>query len=211
MSIKIDVKIFALIFFLLLGRQSDVYLIIFAFAIIHELGHLICGLVLGLRPESIKIMPVGLSILFKRKTISWTKEMLVCFAGPLVNFIIAYLLIVSDRTIQSLNIIYANLLIGIFNLIPIIPLDGGRMLKIILKRFCPLTKAYWYLRIISNIAMVILSIIAIIGTFYLKNIFILVTLGYLWVIVITENKKIKMESMINPFLNTKTNVDKKKI
>ena len=212
MSIKIDLKIFGLVLILALGGQSHIYLMIFAFAIIHELAHLFCGLLLGLKPENIKLMPVGLSVTFKRINVSWIKGMLVCLAGPLVNLIIASSFMICDRNTQgTIDIIYTNLLIGIFNLIPIIPLDGGRLIKMILKRFCLLENAYRYLFIISNVTMVILTIIASGFTIYLKNVFIPITIVYLWTIMFAENKKIKMESRIIPLLNMKANIDKNTI
>ena len=57
-------------------------------------------------------------------------------AGPITNFLIIAIMqiisIINPKFVISsigINMIYANFLIGIFNLIPIYPLDGGRILK----------------------------------------------------------------------------------
>ena len=65
MKFKIDLKIFLFLILFCFTKQIETYALIILFAIIHELGHLIAGLALGMKPESIKIMPYGLSISFK--------------------------------------------------------------------------------------------------------------------------------------------------
>ena len=65
MSIKLDLKIFLFLFLFLLTSQIEMYIILMVFAIIHELGHLIAGLILKFKPEEIKLSPVGLQISFK--------------------------------------------------------------------------------------------------------------------------------------------------
>ena len=46
MSIKIDLKIFLFLFLFLLTSQIEIYIILMIFAILHEIGHLIAGLIL---------------------------------------------------------------------------------------------------------------------------------------------------------------------
>jgi Zn-dependent protease len=62
---------------------------------------------------------------------------LVSLAGPLINIVIAILSsliihIFPSSSFLLLNIIYLNLLLGIFNLIPIPPLDGSKIFSLIL-------------------------------------------------------------------------------
>ena len=64
MSLKIDLKIFLFLFLFLITSQLEIYIILMVFAIIHELGHLVAGLILKFKPEEIKLSPVGLSIKF---------------------------------------------------------------------------------------------------------------------------------------------------
>ena len=65
MKFKIDLKIFLFLILFYFTKQVETYVVIMVFAIIHELGHLVAGLALGMVPESIKLMPYGLSISFK--------------------------------------------------------------------------------------------------------------------------------------------------
>ncbi len=65
MQIKIDLKIFIFLFLFYVTRQVEVYTLIMLFAIIHEIGHLFTGILLGLKPKKISIMPLGVSITFE--------------------------------------------------------------------------------------------------------------------------------------------------
>ena len=194
------------------------------FAFLHELGHLFTGLCLGFKPQNLCINPMGLSIKFKvclkdynKKVIKANKlivkKIIIAFAGPAVNIIIAIIFLLNNFNLGGIKnefIIYSNLLIAIFNLIPIYPLDGGRILKYIIHIFKGLEISNTYMNIISNATVIILTLFASIGILYLKNIAILFIIVYLWILVINENKmynqKLKIYEILN---NTKLNDIKK--
>lgn len=89
------------------------------------------------------------------------------------------------------NIIYTNLIIALFNLMPIYPLDGGRLLKSVLRIRLNNKKTFEFVNKTSNITIIILTIITSILVLYIHNIVMLLVLGYLWYIVIKENKRYK--------------------
>lgn len=142
MSIKVDLKIFLFAIVFWFTKQIKIYAILMILGLIHELGHMICGICLGLKPSSIKITPVGFQILFKNCVQDYNKKIkkgnevcikkiAIAFAGPLVNMFIAIFAFFMPKNIliQKELLVYANLLLAIFNLLPIYPLDGGRILK----------------------------------------------------------------------------------
>lgn len=142
MSIKIDLKIFLFAIIFWFTKQIEVYALLMILALIHECGHLVCGMCLGLKPSNIKITPVGFQILFKNYVQDYNikiqkgneiciKKIVIAFAGPLVNIFIAIIAFFTPQNIviAKENLIYANLILAIFNLLPIYPLDGGRILK----------------------------------------------------------------------------------
>ena len=67
MRFRIDLKIFIFIILFYFTKQIELYVMMLIFAIIHELGHLIVGILLKMKPEKIEIMPFGLTISFKIK------------------------------------------------------------------------------------------------------------------------------------------------
>ena len=142
MSIKIDLKIFLFAIIFWFTKQIEIYALLMILALIHECGHLVCGICLGLKPSSIKITPVGFQILFKNYIQDYNtkvrkgnevciKKIAIAFAGPLVNIFIAIIafFMPQNMAISKETLIYANLMLTMFNLLPIYPLDGGRILK----------------------------------------------------------------------------------
>lgn len=209
MQIKVDLKIFIAILIFLLTEQLNIYIVFMLFAIIHELGHVLTGIILGFKPKNIEVLPIGISACFYmqcddyNKKINYAnrfvlKKVIISCAGPITNFIIAIIFYFFDSSIFNISrefIIYTNLIIGIFNLIPIYPLDGGRIIKNILHIKIGLKKSYKYTKIIANLSIIILTIFSSMAILYLKNISIVLILIYLWGIVIIQNKK--YESKMN--------------
>ena len=65
MQIKINLKIFLFLIIFIITRQIKIYAILMFLALLHELGHLLAGILLGFKPESISIIPAGFSVQFK--------------------------------------------------------------------------------------------------------------------------------------------------
>ena len=199
MRFRIDLKIFVFLIIFYFTKQIEIYAMIMFFALIHELGHLLAGLLLGMKPEKIELMPFGVSISFKIKVEEYNikikkgnlleiKKILVAIAGPLTNFII--ILITNSLKIdifKGLMIIYTNFLIMIFNLLPIYPLDGGRVLKGILHINFGIRKSELYTNIISKVMVAIITAISSIMILHVHNIAILLIDMYLWYLVIKED------------------------
>lgn len=199
MRFRIDLKIFLFLLLFYFTRQIEIYVIMILFAIVHELGHLLMGLMLKMKPERIELMPFGLSISFKVNVQDINKkrgngsqqvfkEILVASAGPLTNLIILIFTYVffGNSNFSSL-VIYANLLILIFNLLPIYPLDGGRILNGILHILFGRLEARSLSFDISMVVTIVLTAVSSIGILYFQNIAIFLIVLYVWLIVLKEN------------------------
>ncbi len=194
MKIKINLQIFIFAIIFYLTKQIRIYTILMIFAFIHELGHLLTGIILGLKVKSINIMPFGISINFEDYSNKYiVKKMIIAAAGPIVNLIIVILGIYNN---WEEDIIYANMLIGMFNLIPLYPLDGGRILKCMIQITSNFKEADIITYKLSNILIIILTIISSIGILLIQNIGIVLILGYLWMLVVQENKKYRLKMKI---------------
>ena len=195
MNIKLNLNIFLFVILFFVTNQLEIYALVMIFALIHELAHLICGVILGFKPDTLKIMPLGFSIEFETKIEDYNKKVgksnmlsvkkiLIALAGPMINLIIVIigLILKIDN-----NVIYSNFLIFLFNLIPVYPLDGGRIIKNLFKIWFGNRKANKYINLISNIYIICLTMLSSILILIYKNIAILAILTFLWVMVIREN------------------------
>ena len=136
------------------------------------------------------------------------KKLIIAASGPAVNFMLSMLFVIFNIEMLGITqeiLVYSNLLIGLFNLIPIYPLDGGRILKNILHITTGLKNTYSYINFISNTSIVILTIFSSIMILYLENISIVFIIGYLWYLVITENKYYMQRRRIYEIIDNNAN------
>lgn len=206
-QISINIEIFLFILIFIITKQIDIYAIFILFTLIHEISHAITGIILGLKLRNFEVLPFGFKITFEEFKFykkMQRKKLLVALAGPLTNLIIMVFAIIFKL---HTDIIYSNLIIALFNLIPIYPLDGGRIVKAILNTKLTPQKSNFILNKISNITIIILTAVTSILILYIKNIAILFVLAYLWYIVIRENKRYNLLSRVYDIIKEKENVD----
>ncbi|MGI5901543.1 MAG: M50 family metallopeptidase [Desulfitobacteriia bacterium] len=110
-------------------------LLVFGLVVLHELAHMLTARALGVKVKSIELYPYGgtaiLEDTFEGKKF---EESLISFAGPAFNFFL-FFLIQSLRwqgVIQgpwTLELAKINFWLAGFNLLPVLPLDGGRIAR----------------------------------------------------------------------------------
>lgn len=124
---------------------------LFACVVMHEFGHALTAKRFGIVTRDITIYPIGGVASLESMPENPRQELLVAVAGPAVNVIIAGLLwlymnasgsfpdmetIKSAKTFENLpfafNLLSANIVLVVFNLIPAFPMDGGRVLRALL-------------------------------------------------------------------------------
>lgn len=202
MSIKIDLRIFLFGILFFLTRQIEMYATIMFFALLHEVGHLCTGLALGFKPRTMQMTPFGFQITFKTCLADdnqkkgqirelCIKKIVIYLAGPIMNIFIIFLCLLWNTKLMlpRETIIYSNLLLAIFNLLPIYPLDGGRILKEVIHIFKGRKIAYQKSNLISFITVIILTMMTSILILYIHNVAFLIILVYLWYLVIKNQKE----------------------
>lgn len=123
---------------------SAAYTIAFAYAVlllisvlVHELAHALSARVFGWPTEKIVLNLWGGHTQFENFTATPGRSVVVALAGPATNIVLALgaWLVLMSASLPSVaelltNIfMWANLLIGIFNVLPGLPLDGGRIVE----------------------------------------------------------------------------------
>ena len=170
--------ILTLIFFLM--GYFKIYLIFMFILIIHELGHIITSLYFKWKIDKIIILPFGLLIKYNELINRPIKE----------EFIIAISGILFQLLVFKINIYYSILII-IFNLLPIYPLDGSKILNLILNKITNFKLSYILTIYISYINLFIILIFIIIN----KDLIFLIIIIPLFIGL----KKYKIKYIINKF------------
>ncbi len=131
-------------------------LAIFGCVLLHELGHALMARQYGIGTHSITLLPIGGVASLDRMPRRPLHELAVALAGPAVNVAIAGLLffvllafgmvgsVLDTQAFNSsflIKLLYANVGLVLFNMLPAFPMDGGRVLRSLLASFLSRTRA----------------------------------------------------------------------
>lgn len=195
MKIKIDLKIFAFIILLFLIKKLEYYFLFMLFIILHEIGHLITGILLGYKPKEISLNITGISLEFYNYNIDKKDlfQILILISGPIVNIILAVILYYQNiEFVRKIELVVINMILAIINMLPILPLDGGKILKILIKESLGYKKSIIISERISKIFIYTMMIIYSACILYIKNIGILLFLIYVYIL---NNKECKINEL----------------
>lgn len=113
--------------------------IVFFSVLLHEIGHAVAAEYYGRSPQIELYSMGGLTVSTRYSLLSYPKEILISFAGPLAGFLLGGLVFAVLRFIGPIEnqylrfianqLLWVNIGWGFVNLIPIIPLDGGSIMR----------------------------------------------------------------------------------
>jgi Zn-dependent protease len=113
--------------------------VVFASVLVHELGHAVIGRAFGLVPQIELHGMGGTTSWVAGREVGHARAMAISFAGPFAGFLLAALVYAVTRAVGNPGSLHlraalalawqVNLYWGIFNLAPMLPLDGGNVLR----------------------------------------------------------------------------------
>ena len=122
-------------------------LLIFLCVLLHEFGHAFAAKAFGIRTPDITLLPIGGVARLERMPANPWQELVIALAGPAVNVFIAVVVFLLIGGVLPLHefalietasgsllakLLFVNILLVAFNIIPAFPMDGGRVLRALL-------------------------------------------------------------------------------
>lgn len=192
-KVRINLLIFPLFFSAFIFNFAELLFISYLTAFVHEYFHIAAMKFLGIPLKKIDIQPFGICAYINNVSVfSSYKEVLIAAAGPLFNFTFALVLICIKHFTYFEYLDYAisiNILMGTFNLIPALPLDGGRILRAILSIKFGIIRAYNFMLSLSRkIIICILAAGIFIVIFVPFNFSLLLICAFLFSNIASEEK-----------------------
>ncbi len=181
-------------------------LALFVIIVLHELGHALTARRYGIGTRDITLLPIGGVARLESIPEDPKQELLVALAGPAVNVVIALVLFgvlsVMDgvRAVADLDYIaegflvklmWVNIFIVAFNMLPAFPMDGGRVLRALLAMRLEYARAT---TIAASIGQGMAWVLGIAGLFF--NPFMIVIALFVWIGAAQEANAARMKSSL---------------
>ncbi|MBE5756912.1 MAG: hypothetical protein E7342_03835 [Clostridiales bacterium] len=205
-SIKIKIHpLFYLVLVLsLIYKQFFLFLIYVITALLHEFGHLYVAEKNGYRGEKIILSGYGANLVLDIKGLKTVDQIKIALAGPFFNliialFFIAFWWILPDTYPFTESIVTVSLTFALINLIPVYPLDGGRVLDSLLTLLIG-EKSKKVVKILGFIFVGILTVLFVLSLFNKPNYTLIIFIAFLTVDLIfskMESRLVKIKFMLS--------------
>lgn len=140
--------------------------LLFGSVVAHELGHALVGRLFGIETRDIVLTPIGGIARIEGMPKRGWAEVAIAIAGPIVSLAIAAVAFFASKLVAPVGIAAmvlgtlstTNAMLGLFNLIPAFPMDGGRVLRGVLHERIGLLPATQLAARVGRVAAVLMGI-----------------------------------------------------
>ena len=188
------------------GNLSPLLIVaLFGCVVLHELGHALMARRFGIETLDITLYPIGGVARLQRMPRAPGAELLIALAGPAVNFaIVAGLLglqllgiggMESDSWLGGFlaSLMLVNLMLGLFNLIPAFPMDGGRVLRALLSSWVGRVRATSIAATIGRTLAVVFGVCSLFSFVFPQNLFYVALAAFIYFVAGAEESGVIAE------------------
>lgn len=150
---------------------------------LHEYGHVYAAQRFGNFTRAVHLLPIGGVALLESENRTAREEILVALAGPAVNFILAlmifpFCILLEDNAYFQIpaTFVGVNLVLGLFNMVPAFPMDGGRVFRGLVWSFKGRRVATKWAIKLSKLFVPIFVITGI----FIQSIMLIIIAGVIW-------------------------------
>ena len=200
---KINLSFFILIIWFVFSQNYQGIFVFLLTLLIHEFGHYFVAKKLGYRLNRFSLSAYGVCLNYKENFFQPKDEIAIAIAGPIANFIFAFLCvslwwILPECYNFSSAIVKQSVLLGLFNLLPCYPMDGGRFFVGFLSEVSSRKKAI-KITFLFNIFIAIIFFILFLISIFINFNPTFCFCGVFMIISALENKKESYYQQINKF------------
>ena len=194
LKISVHFSFIILIALAFFAGLHNLILLYFLSLVLHEFVHAIVAKKLGYQIGKINLMITGAVLEAESDEFSFEDEIKISISAPLFNlcvcvFILSLWWIKPEIYNYTQDLFVINLSIFAFNILPIFPLDGGRVLLGILSKYNDRKNACLIAKCVAILLCLFIFILFIVSLFISPNFSLGITALMLFISAITEDKK----------------------